>query len=207
MKRRLLALAGCLALVTSTPAFAQLAPPNDLGVALGHIHLVVKNVDAQKEFWTTMLGGTMVSNGPLTLIQFPGIFIMLRQGEATGPPAGSIVNHFGFVYKDLAAARARWKAAGVKFDVGETNPNQGYVYPPDGSIRVEVFGDPSLPGPYNSDQASHTDRLRFYIQDAWSITPAVTHPRSRSFGATWVQPCDTCPGVPMRRFASTPAAG
>ncbi len=151
MKRRLLALAGCLALVTSTPAFAQLAPPNDLGVALGHIHLVVKNVDAQKEFWTTMLGGTMVSNGPLTLIQFPGIFIMLRQGEATGPPAGSIVNHFGFVYKDLAAARARWKAAGVKFDVGETNPNQGYVYPPDGSIRVEVFGDPSLPGPVSMD--------------------------------------------------------
>ena len=50
MTRRLLALAGCLALVTSTPAFAQLAPPNDLGVALGHIHLVVKNVDAQKEF-------------------------------------------------------------------------------------------------------------------------------------------------------------
>ena len=86
MKRRLLALAGCLALVTSTPAFAQLAPPNDLGVALGHIHLVVKNVDAQKEFWTTMLGGTMVSNGPLTLIQFPGIFIMLRQGEATVRP-------------------------------------------------------------------------------------------------------------------------
>jgi len=98
-----------------------------------------------------MLGGTMVSNGPLTLIQFPGIFIMLRQGEATGPPAGSIVNHFGLVYKDLAAARARWKAAGVKFDVGETNPNQGYVYPPDGSIRVEVFGDPSLPGPVSMD--------------------------------------------------------
>ena len=119
MTRRLLALAGCLALVTSTPAFAQLAPPNDLGVALGHIHLVVKNVDAQKEFWTTMLGGTMVSNGPLTLIQFPGIFIMLRQGEATGPPAGSIVNHFGLVYKDLAAARARWKAAGVKFVVAD----------------------------------------------------------------------------------------
>jgi len=154
MKRRLLALAGCLALVTSTPAFAQLAPPNDLGVALGHIHLVVKNVDAQKEFWTTMLGGTMVSNGPLTLIQFPGVFIMLRQGEATGPPAGSIVNHFGFVYKDLAAARARWKAAGVKFDVGETNPNQGYVYVPDSSIRVEVFGDPSLPGPVSMAHSS-----------------------------------------------------
>jgi catechol 2,3-dioxygenase-like lactoylglutathione lyase family enzyme len=148
--RRLLALVGCLAL-SSTPALAQLAPPNDIGVALGHIHLVVKNVEAQKEFWTTMLGGTLVTNGPLTLIQFPGVFIMLRQGEATGPTAGSIVNHFGFVYKDLAAARARWKAAGVKFDVGETNPNQGYVYAPDSAIRVEVFGDPSLPGPVSMD--------------------------------------------------------
>lgn len=149
--QRLFVLVSCLALSSATPALAQLAPSNDLGVALGHIHLTVKNVDAQKEFWTTMLGGTMVSNGPLTLIQFPGIFLMLRQGEATGPSAGSIVNHFGFVYKDLAGVRARWKAAGVKFDVGETNSNQGYVYAPDSAIRVEVFGDPSLPGPVSMD--------------------------------------------------------
>jgi catechol-2,3-dioxygenase len=147
---RRLVLAGCV-LLWSSLSSAQLAPPNDLGVALGHIHLTVKNVDAQKEFWTTMLGGTTVSNGPLALIQFPGVFIMLRQAEASGPPAGSIVNHFGFVYKDLAGMRARWKTAGVKFDVGETNPNQGYVYPPDGGIRVEVFGDPSLPGPVSMD--------------------------------------------------------
>ena len=139
MKRRLLALAGCLALVTSTPTFAQLAPPNDLGVALGHIHLVVKNVDAQKEFWTTMLGGTMVSNGPLTLIYFPGIFIMFGRAKPPGRPPDRSSTTLGLLYKEIAAARARWKAAGVKFDVGETNPNQGYVYPPDGSIRVEVF--------------------------------------------------------------------
>ena len=36
------------------------------------------------------------------------------------------------------------------------------------------IGDPSLPGPYNADQASRTDRFRGYIQDAWSITPDVT---------------------------------
>ncbi len=36
------------------------------------------------------------------------------------------------------------------------------------------IGDPSLPGPYNADQASHTDRFRGYIQDAWSITPSLT---------------------------------
>jgi len=152
MKRRHFVAAVCsLACACSTPAFAQLAPPNDIGVALGHIHLAVKDVEAQKPFWTTMLGGTLVTNGPLTLIQFSGIFVMLRQADAPAPAAGSVADHFGLVYQDLAAARARWKAAGVKYDVGETNPNQGYVYSPDGGVRVEVFGDPSLPGPVGMD--------------------------------------------------------
>jgi catechol-2,3-dioxygenase len=138
-------------LAWSTPALAQLAPPNDLGVALGHLHVTVKDVEAQKRFWTEMLGGTLVTNGPLTLIQFPGIFVMLRQADAAEPPAGSVVDHFGFVYKDIAAMRARWKAAGVQYDVGDVNPNQGYVYAPDSGIRVEVFGDPSLPGAVSMD--------------------------------------------------------
>ena len=142
-----------LSLTLSLPSrtAAQLAPPNDLGVALGHIHLVVKDVEAQKSFWTAMLGGTMVANGPLSLIRFPGVFIMLRQAEPTGPPAGSVVGHFGLVYKDIAAARARWKAAGIKYDVGDVNPNQGYVWAPGSEIRVEVFGDPSLPGEVSMD--------------------------------------------------------
>ena len=148
--KRVLA-AWLVALVSSTPALAQLAPPNDMGVALGHLHVAVKDVEAQKRVWTEMLGGTLVTNGPLTLIQFPGIFVMLRQADAAEPAAGSVFDHFGFVYKDIAAARARWKAAGVKFDVGEVNPNQGYVFVPDSGIRVEVFGDPSLPGAVSMD--------------------------------------------------------
>jgi catechol 2,3-dioxygenase-like lactoylglutathione lyase family enzyme len=134
-------------LFPSVFAFAQLAEPaNDLGVRLGHIHLLVKDVAGQTRFWTEMMGGTVVKNGPLTLIQFPGVFVMLRQGEPTAPPAGSIVDHFGFALKDINAARAKWKAAGVNYTIGATNPNQGYVEAPDG-VRVEVFGDPSLPGP------------------------------------------------------------
>lgn len=152
MKKPLLGgVAVLFVLLSSAPASAQLAPPNDLGVAFGHIHLAVKDVEAHKTFWTTMLGGTPVTNGPLTLIQFPGIFVMLRQADAAPPAAGSVVDHFGLVYKDLAAARARWTAAGVKFDVGEVNPNMGYVHSADGAYRIEVFGDPSLPGPVGMD--------------------------------------------------------
>jgi extradiol dioxygenase family protein len=122
-----------------------------MGVALGHMHLAVKDVEAQKQFFTAMLGGKLVTNGPLTLIEFPGIFVMLRQADAAAPPAGSVIDHFGLVYKDIEAARARWKSAGVKYDVGDVNPNQGYVFAPDSGIRVEVFGDPSLPGPVSMD--------------------------------------------------------
>ncbi len=140
-----------LSALFSTQAFAQLGePPNDVGVRLGHVELTVKDVEAQRRFWTGMMGGTLVKNGPLTMIQFPGVFILLQEGESTAPPAGSVVDHFGFVLKDITAARARWKAANVKYTVGDLNPNQGYVEAPDG-IRVEVFGDPSLPGPIGMD--------------------------------------------------------
>ena len=112
-------------------------------MTLGHIHLFVKDVPTQERFFTEMLGGTMVKNGPLTLIQFPGVYIMLRKADPSGPPAGSVVDHFGFVFKDLPATMARWKQAGVRIEQA-SNPNQGYVDAPDG-IRVEFFGDPNLP--------------------------------------------------------------
>jgi catechol 2,3-dioxygenase-like lactoylglutathione lyase family enzyme len=137
-----------LAIVTlcAAPAFAQLVEPNQVGVRMGHVHLAVKDVDAQKQFWIGVMGGTLVKNGPLELIQFPGVFIMLRKVDtAVEPPAGTIVNHFGFIVKDMPAALAKWKSANLKIEPTE-NPNEAYVVAPDG-IRVEVYGEPALPTP------------------------------------------------------------
>jgi len=155
MKRKLLSLFAktvfVCAVLSSTVLSAQLGePPNDFGVRLGHIRLTVKDVGAQVRFWTEAMGGTLVKNGPLTMIQFPGVFVLLQEGQSTAPPAGSVIDHFGFVLKDINAARTRWKAANVTYTVGTTNPSQGFVEAPDG-IRVEVFGDPSLPGPIGMD--------------------------------------------------------
>jgi hypothetical protein len=72
--------------LSSTAAAAQLGEPaNDLGVRLGHIHLTVKDVGAQRQFWTGMMGGTLVQNGPLAMIQFPGVFILLEEGQPAAP--------------------------------------------------------------------------------------------------------------------------
>ena len=110
---------------------------------MGHVHLTVRDVEAQKQFWTSVMGGTIVRNGPLELIQFPGVFVMLTKADAPLPPAGSIVEHFGFIVKDMPAALARWKSAGVEIEPTE-NPNEVYVHAPDG-IRVEVYGEPAVP--------------------------------------------------------------
>src|SRR5256885_15553796 len=102
-----------VAILWVTPALAQLVEPNQVGVTMGHIHLAVKDVDAQKQFWISVMGGTLVKNGPLELIQFPGVFVMLRKADPSGPPDGTIVNHFGFTVKDMPAWLAKWKAANI----------------------------------------------------------------------------------------------
>jgi catechol 2,3-dioxygenase-like lactoylglutathione lyase family enzyme len=133
-----------LAALVATPAAGQLAAPNAAGVTLGHIHLYVSDVPAQQKFWAAM-GGIPVANQKLEMIQLPGVFILLRRGETKGGTVGSIVNHLGFVWKDLPAATAKWQAAGYTIEPGQ-DANHGYILGPDG-IRLEFSGDPSLQVP------------------------------------------------------------
>ena len=182
-----------LVFFTLAPPFAQLAPPNDAGVTLGHIHLLVKDVAAQQRFWTEMMGGKLVRNEKLEMIQFPGVYISLRQGEPTAPPAGSIVDHFGLVYKDLPVWLAKWKAAGVEIEQAQ-NPIQGYVHAPDG-VRVEFFGDPSIDAPVKMDHIHFWPVDNHAIQ-AWYASAFGGKPGQRPRVSTpgWID-CDFFPGA------------
>lgn len=141
----------------SAPALAQLSAPNDAGVAMGHVHLTVRDVDVQKAFWTA-LGGVPVTNGRLQLIQFPGMFVMLRKGEPTGGTEGSVINHFGFKVKSLRDIQAKSVAAGAKTAPG-SNPAQIWVYAPD-DLKLEMTEDTSLTVPI----ASH--HIHYNVPDA-----------------------------------------
>jgi catechol 2,3-dioxygenase-like lactoylglutathione lyase family enzyme len=200
-----LAFAAC-ALLSASTAFAQLAEPNQLGLRMGHVHLAVRDVEAQKQFWVGVMGGTIVKNGPLELIQFPGVFVMLTKAEDPPPPAGSIVNHFGFVVKDMPAALARWKAANVKIEPTE-NPNEVYVVGPD-AIRVEVYGEPALP------TAVSMNHIHFFPSDvpgikAWYVKAFGANPSRRPCVACLSRPrmieADDLPGVNLT-FPQTAAA-
>ena len=148
MKRQLLALAVVLGLsiAAATPAQAQLAQPNAADVSLGHLHVNASDVDAQVRFWTAV-GGKIVQREKLTMVQFPGVYVLLRKQESSGGTVGSTVNHFGFYVRDFDATVGKWKAAGLTWERAN-NPNvgQGFLTGPDG-LRIEIYENTSIPTP------------------------------------------------------------
>jgi len=141
-----LLLTAALALVLATPAFAQLASPNDDGITYGHVHLNVTDIEVHKKLWVEWFGGEVVQKGPLTAIRLPNFLIALTERDPTGPMQGSVLDHFGFKVRDTSDFVARWRAAGMEvgpeFIGAEGMPN-AYVMAPDG-VWVELQEDPSL---------------------------------------------------------------
>ena len=140
MKLRLAALF-CAALPA---AFAQLAPPNSAGVAMGHVHLNVRDVDASRQFYVS-LGGRAVRNGTLDMVEFPGVYINLRKQDPTGDTVGSSVNHVGFLVKNMEENLAKWKSLGYKIEPGN-RPTQLYVISTDGA-KLEMIEDQTISTP------------------------------------------------------------
>src|SRR5579871_145219 len=146
-----------LAVLAAAPLPGQLAAPNSAGDSIGHVHLNVSDIEAHQRFWTEV-GGTPVNNEKLVMVQFPGIYIVLRKQQSTGGTVGSRVNHFGFHVKDMDASVAKWKSAGLKIENGN-NPKQVFLTAPD-DIRVEILEDPSIAGPI----AMH--HIHLFVPDA-----------------------------------------
>src|SRR3989449_3628523 len=143
MKKQLL-LTLTFVVIVATPAFAQLASPNSSGVAAGHIHLNANDVEVQKKFWTDV-GGKIVNREKLVMVQFPGIYVLLRKQDYNGGSVGSVINHFGLYVKNFEKSVAPWEAAGLNLEPGN-KPGQSYLNGPD-NVRVEIFEKKSLSTP------------------------------------------------------------
>jgi catechol 2,3-dioxygenase-like lactoylglutathione lyase family enzyme len=123
-------------------AVAQPAPFNEVGVTMGHWHIVSKDVEANKKLFLAM-GGKFFMPGGNPLIMFPGIYINLnlQDEKGDGSTQGSVVNHVGFIVNNVQERAAQWKAAGVKVLPGNNNRlDQAFVETPDG-VRIEILED------------------------------------------------------------------
>jgi catechol 2,3-dioxygenase-like lactoylglutathione lyase family enzyme len=144
-----------LAVLTATPAFAQLASPNKAGVSMGHLHYVVKDVEANKRFWIA-LGGTPIDRGGDVLVRFPDVLVTLTKGESTGGTEGSVVNHVAFRVQQFSTV----EAAGLKVARLANFPGVASTMTPEGE-RIELFENAALNLTFTQDagyQDSVADR-------------------------------------------------
>jgi catechol 2,3-dioxygenase-like lactoylglutathione lyase family enzyme len=125
-----------LAVASGAGAADDLSAPNAAGVAMGHLHYVVRDVAANKAFWVKLGGRSVLFNGTTEGIVFPDVVVLLRQGESVGGTEGSVVNHVAFRVKSLAAL----ERAGFAVEYNAQYPGVASVHTPEGE-RIELFDD------------------------------------------------------------------
>ena len=136
-------------LSTVPEAAAQLAPANQAGVAMGHLHYRVKDVNANVAFWES-LGGRSVRIGSIQAVRFQDVFVFLTQGDYSGTSEGAVVNHIAFRVPAFAAL----EKAGIKVQRLAGFPGVGNTSTPEGE-RVELFEDAALNLTFTPDDGKH----------------------------------------------------
>jgi extradiol dioxygenase family protein len=126
----LIALLGLALVWSAGVSRAQLSSPNTAGVAMGHLHYHVLNVEANKKFWAT-LGAKPIMVGSTDVMKLPDVLIFLTKGEPYAGMADSVVNHVAFKMPNLDQALATLRDAGWTVRGNDT-------YTPQGD-RVELF--------------------------------------------------------------------
>ncbi len=126
-----------------------MAVPTDGVAVLGHVHLLVADVDANKKFWVAM-GGMPITlgSGPTANegVVIGTVRILLRKADNIGPAAGAGINHIGFYVPNVEKAMAGWKAAGLKTAAGRS-AQQGFVWTPGDLLQIEILEMPGQTTP------------------------------------------------------------
>jgi catechol 2,3-dioxygenase-like lactoylglutathione lyase family enzyme len=95
-------------------------------------------------------------------VLFPGLRVRLSLGNAagSGETVGSVVNHVGFIVKNVQEQTARWKANGVSVLPGNNNrPDQAFVVTPDG-VRIEILEDKT------QSMLIRNEHIHFFLTEA-----------------------------------------
>ena len=203
--KRLISTLLLLAVLAAGPAVeAQPYTPNEAGVTMGHWHLNSKNVEANKKILIAM-GGTAVATVDFEIVKFPGVVVNLnlRAGNrpAEGGTDGSVVNHVGFIVRNVQEQTAAWKAAGVPVQPGGNGRlDQAWVTTADG-LRIEILEDKAQSVPIRHEH------VHLFLPEA--VIPQAQAWYAKTFGGKAGMrnqaPVVDLPGTQMR-FAKSPSA-
>jgi catechol 2,3-dioxygenase-like lactoylglutathione lyase family enzyme len=124
MRKAILALTTLL-LCTASYAFAQLVSHADAPIRIGHYHLNVTSIEAQKKFWVDTLGGAAMKFGDIEAVKFPDAIILLRVKKPTGPTRGTAFDHIGLAVPNVPAVAMKLAVAGYQETTGrEPKPGE-----------------------------------------------------------------------------------
>ena len=83
----------------------------------------------------------------LTGVKMPGMLLLFRQQDATGPSEGTVLDHFGLKVRSLEEVLERWRAAGREVQrefTGAAGFPNAYILATDG-VRIELQQDVGQP--------------------------------------------------------------
>ncbi len=119
---------------------AQLQPPNEAGITMGHVHLNVSDVEAHRKFWTEMFETIPLKRDTMQGVKIPGMLILFQNRKPTEGTEGSVIDHFGVKVRNLDEFLKRAAEKGYRtlpvFKGSEGVPNS-YVFGPDG-VKIEL---------------------------------------------------------------------
>jgi hypothetical protein len=148
--------------------WAQLAPVNDTGLSIGHLHLAAPDREKEAKAWLALggrLGNNLSGNIP---ILFPGVVVLVgQQRPVTGGSAGSLIDHVAFRVADLETSLARWKGVSTWWKEGNwslkiepgARAGQAFVTTPAGT-RCEILEDKTQRVPIAFDH------VHYYVESS-----------------------------------------
>ncbi|MDC1437213.1 VOC family protein [Gammaproteobacteria bacterium] len=127
-------------------ANAQLATPNEAGLAYGHVHLNVPNTEEHINIWIEHFDGELITIGSSIAVKFPNFILMFDEQAPSLSSVKTAMHHFGFKLRNMAKFIDKWETAG--FDMGpiftgSEGYTNAYVTLP-GGVEVELQEDQAL---------------------------------------------------------------
>ena len=144
--RRILA----ICLIAAVPVLAQ-APPDGPSVTAGHIHLNSADPDAAIGFWRDVIGASTVSSDSMKGVGMSGATIFFAQKAASGPSAGSAIDHLAVRVADLQPFIKNLAKTTYKSTNPQADKSRLMIDGPDG-VLIEMIEDSSM---YTSVEFSH----------------------------------------------------
>ncbi len=168
--------------LTAPPQAAAELMNEDAPVIVGHYALNVTSIEEHLRFWVDTLGGTVADFGDsdIAVIEFPDIYIVLRESAPTGPTRGTTFDHIGFAVPDVPALTTGVVANGYALTVGRepapgetasppTAGNYGrfsYLLGPDG-VKVELVTSSEENPPPITHHHVHFVNEEFVAMQQW----------------------------------------